>query len=63
VWRYAYRAVDQWGQVIDVSVSRRRNIAVARTFFETMLAGSERTREVTTDLGARRCCTWSTTWS
>jgi hypothetical protein len=25
VWRYVYRAVDQYGQVIDVHVSRRRN--------------------------------------
>ena len=26
VWRYVYRAVDQNGQVIDVNVSKRRNI-------------------------------------
>ena len=52
MWRYVYRAVDQWGQVIDVSVSRRRNIAAATTFFEMMLAGRERPREVTTDLAA-----------
>ena len=31
VWRYVYRAVDQHGQVIDVFVSRRRDIAAART--------------------------------
>ena len=52
VWRYVYRAVDQYGQVIDVYVSRRRNIAAARTFFETMLSGRDRPREVTTDLAA-----------
>ena len=52
VWRYVYRAVDQRGQVIDVFVSRRRNIASARRFFETMLEGRERPREVTTDLAA-----------
>jgi transposase-like protein len=52
VWRYVYRAVDQYGQVIDVYVSRRRNIAAASTFFETMLAGRDRPREVTTDLAA-----------
>ena len=40
------------GQVIDVYVSRRRNIAAARRFFETMLEGRERPREVTTDLAA-----------
>ena len=52
VWRYVYRAVDQHGQVIDVYVSRRRNIAAARSFFEMMLAGRERPRELTTDLAA-----------
>jgi transposase-like protein len=52
VWRYVYRAVDQHGQVIDVHVSRRRNIAAARIFFETMLAGRERPKEVATDLAA-----------
>jgi transposase-like protein len=52
VWRYVYRAVDQHGQVIDVLVSKRRNVAAATKFFETMLAGRERPREVTTDLAA-----------
>jgi IS6 family transposase len=52
VWRYVYRAVDQYGQVIDVLVSKRRNVAAARRFFETMLAGRERPLEVTTDLAA-----------
>ena len=37
VWRYVYRAVDQRGQVIDVYVSQRRDIASARTFFTTAL--------------------------
>jgi transposase-like protein len=52
VWRYVYRAVDEHGQVIDVFVSRRRNVAAATRFFETMLKGRERPREVTTDLAA-----------
>ena len=52
VWRYVYRAADQYGQVIDVYVSKRRNIAAATRFFETMLAGRDRPREVTTDLAA-----------
>jgi len=51
-WRYVYRAVDQWAQVIDVYVSRRRNIAAARAFFKTILKSRERPREVTTDLAA-----------
>jgi IS6 family transposase len=40
VWRYVYRAVDQHGQVIDVFVSKRRNVTAANRFFETMLGGS-----------------------
>ena len=52
VWRYVYRAVDQHGQVIDVYVSKRRNVPAATRFFETLLAGRERPREITTDLAA-----------
>jgi IS6 family transposase len=52
VWRYVYRAVDQHGQVIDVYVSKRRNIPAATRFFEMMLAGRDRPKEVTTDLAA-----------
>lgn len=52
VWRYVYRAVDQYGQVIDVFVSKRRNVAAATKFFETMLAGRDRPREITSDLAA-----------
>jgi len=33
-WRYVYRAVDQFGQVIDVFVSLQRNAKAARRFFE-----------------------------
>ncbi len=29
-WRYVYRAVDQYGQIIDVFVSPRRDIRAAR---------------------------------
>jgi transposase-like protein len=32
-WRYVYRAVDQFGQVIDVFVSPRRDATAARRFF------------------------------
>jgi IS6 family transposase len=42
VWRYVYRAVDQHGQVIDVPVSKRRNLVAATRFFETMLSGRDR---------------------
>jgi IS6 family transposase len=33
-------------------VSKRRNVAAATRFFETLLAGRERPREITTDLAA-----------
>ena len=36
-WRYVYRAVDQFGQVIDVYVSARRNTNAARRFFATAI--------------------------
>ncbi len=38
VWRYAYRAVDQHGQVINVLVSGRRDGEAARRFFRRALA-------------------------
>jgi transposase-like protein len=49
VWRYVYRAVDQYGQVIDVFVSRRMDIASARRFFTTVLAAHRSPAEVVTD--------------
>jgi IS6 family transposase len=33
-WRYVYRAVDQFGQVIDVFVSPRRDATAARRCFQ-----------------------------
>lgn len=53
VWRYVYRAVDQYGQVIDVYVSRRRNIGAARKFFTDVLTAHGRPAEITTDLAAQ----------
>jgi transposase-like protein len=49
-WRYVYRAIDQSGQVIDVFVSRQRDVKSARRFFERAIA-TTRTRpiEVVTD--------------
>ncbi len=44
-----YRAVDEHGQVIDVLVSVRRDLAAARRFFVGMLAVQEEPEEVTTD--------------
>ena len=49
-WRYVYRAVDQFGQVIDVFVSPRRDLRAARRFFEQAI-GTTKSRpiEVVTD--------------
>jgi len=46
-WAYPYRAVDQHGQVIDVLLSEKRDLAAARRFF-TRAAGTV-AAEVTTD--------------
>jgi transposase, IS6 family len=49
-WRYLFRAIDQFGQVIDVLLSPRRDAKAARRFFAQAI---DRTRispvEVTTD--------------
>jgi transposase-like protein len=49
-WRYLFRAIDQFGRVIDVFLSPRRDAKAARRFFERAMG---RTRvspvEVTTD--------------
>jgi IS6 family transposase len=50
VWRYVCRAVDQYGQVIDVLVSARRDAGAARRFFRRALATVKVTpSEVVTD--------------
>ena len=49
VWRYVYRAVDGYGQVIDVFVSSRRGIAAARSFFAALIAAHGEPEEVVTD--------------
>src|SRR5665811_1895358 len=48
-WRYVYRAVDQYGQVIDVFVSARRDTRAARRFFETALGDHGEPVEIVTD--------------
>ena len=52
IWRYMYRAVDQHGQVIDVLVSRHRDIASARWFFTASLRAHRTPAEVITDRAA-----------
>jgi IS6 family transposase len=33
-WRYVYRAIDQFGQVIDVFISPQRDTKAAQRFFQ-----------------------------
>jgi transposase-like protein len=40
-WRYVYRAIDQFGQVIDVFVSARRDAKAARRFFERAVGATK----------------------
>ena len=49
VWRYAYRAVDQHGQILDVFVSKRRDTTAAEWFFARALRDHGEPAEVTTD--------------
>src|SRR2546425_3651233 len=49
VWRYVYRAVDQYGQVIDVLVSKTRDLATATRFFDGAIRVHGEPAEVTTD--------------
>jgi transposase-like protein len=48
-WRYVYRAIDQYGQIIDVYVSVRRDTRAARWFFTTALGSHGEPAEVVTD--------------
>ena len=48
-WAYLYRAVDQHGQVIDVLLSAKRDLAAARRFFTRALRAGTVPAEVTTD--------------
>ena len=48
-WVYLYRAIDQFGQVIDVLVAEKRDLAATRRFFTRALEHSPRPGEVSTD--------------
>jgi transposase-like protein len=62
-WRYVYRAIDQFGQVVDVFVSPRRDLRAAGRFFQRAI-GTIQTipSEVVTDQAPtsrrswRSCC-------
>jgi IS6 family transposase len=51
-WPYRYRAVDQYGQVVDVLVSTRRDASAARQFFACALRFAASPVEVVTDRAA-----------
>jgi transposase-like protein len=51
-WRYLYRAVDQYGQVIDLLLSEQRDTAAARQFFTRAPAHWPAPVEVSTDKAA-----------
>jgi transposase-like protein len=52
-WRYVYRAIDQFGQVIDVFVSACRDAKAARQFFEQAIGTTKvAPDEVVTDQAA-----------
>jgi transposase-like protein len=48
-WTYLYRVIDQYGPVIDVLLSDRRDLAAARRFFTRALHAATVPAEVTTD--------------
>jgi transposase-like protein len=49
-WRYIYRAIDQFGQVVDVFVSRQRDATAAHQFFQRAIGATKVSPvEVTTD--------------
>jgi transposase, IS6 family len=48
-WVYLYRAIDQVGQVIDVLVAEKRDLAATRRFFTRALDHGPRPTAVSTD--------------
>lgn len=48
-WTYLYRAIDQYGQVIDIWLSRKRDLTAARVFLTAALDTGSVPVEVTTD--------------
>ena len=59
-WRYVYRAIDQFGQIIDVFVSSRRDATAARRFFQQAIGTTRMTPvEVVTDRAATPPRLWA----
>jgi transposase-like protein len=57
-WRYVYRAIDQFGQVVDVFVSRRRDTTAACRFFKQAIGTTKvpRSRSSPTTPRCTRAC-------
>jgi transposase-like protein len=52
-WRYVYRAIDQFGQIIDVFVAPRRDVRAAQRFFKRAIGTTRRTpTEIVADRAA-----------
>jgi transposase, IS6 family len=59
-WRYVYRAIDQFGQVIDVFMSTRRDAAAARRFFKRAISTTKVTPiKVVTDRAQAYLTVWT----
>jgi hypothetical protein len=54
-WVYLYRAINQFGQSIDVLVAEKRDLAATRRFFTRALEHGPSPTEVTTDHAAALC--------
>jgi transposase-like protein len=51
-WVYLSQGIDQYGQVIDVLVSQKRDLAATRRLVTRALGHGTRPSEVTTDRAA-----------
>ena len=60
-WRYVYRAIDQFGQVIDMLVCPRRDAAAARRFLDGPLVRRRDAYQVVTT-GQRPTRSWCRSW-
>ena len=62
-WRYVHRAIDQFGQVIDVFVSAPPDAMAARRFFEQAIRATKVTpMEVATDQAPAYRPSWRSCW-
>ena len=55
-WRYLYRAVEQYGQVINVFVSKRRDLKAATKFLADTIRSHGKPAQITTDRAHALVC-------